>query len=247
MKLIGLDGSGGTIESFKLYFTSVARAIANCACDPNFESTLVDQFPTSTAADFAPLEAGIIDEDTYVEQGLMWADFHWAALEYILTVVQPDTDMLFLLWLARHGRVLASVHGARLAHRHRRRPEPVLRRPHERRRPGRAGSTSREGYIRAAYAEADQTLGLGRSLMGVDETTVFASSDHGFAPQWFAVNAGKVLCDAGLQCNGAGQPTVEVFSNCRAGLGTGAINMAKACWAGGTAQIYINLAGRDPG
>ena len=36
-------------------------------------------FPTSTAADFAPLEAGIIDEDTYVEQGLKWADFHWRA------------------------------------------------------------------------------------------------------------------------------------------------------------------------
>src|SRR5204862_715231 len=24
-------------------------------------------------------------------------------------------------------------------------------------------------------------------------------------------------------------------------------NLAKACWAGGTAQIYVNLAGRDPG
>src|SRR6185503_24897 len=56
----------------------------------------VDQFPTSTAADFAPLEAGIIDEDMYVEQGLKWADFHLPALQYILTVVQPDTDVLFL-------------------------------------------------------------------------------------------------------------------------------------------------------
>jgi hypothetical protein len=25
-----------------------------------------------------------------------------------------------------------------------------------------------------------------------------------------------------------------------------AIGKAKACWAGGTAQIYLNLAGRDP-
>ena len=31
-----------------------------------------------------------------------------------------------------------------------------------------------------------------------------------------------------------------MFSNCRAGTGTGAINLAKACWAGGTAQIYVN-------
>jgi hypothetical protein len=41
-------------------------------------------FPSSTAADFAPLEAGIIDEGTYVEQGLMWKDAHWAYLHYIM-------------------------------------------------------------------------------------------------------------------------------------------------------------------
>ena len=28
---------------------------------------------------------------------------------------------------------------------------------------------------------------------------MFASSDHGFAPQWYAVNVPKVLADAGLQ------------------------------------------------
>ena len=82
VKLINIAGSAGTVSSFKLYFTSISRAIASCACDPNFESTLVDMFPTSTAADFAPLEAGIIDEDTYVEQGLKWADFHWASARY---------------------------------------------------------------------------------------------------------------------------------------------------------------------
>src|SRR5262245_65524124 len=52
----------------------------------------------------------------------------------------------------------------------------------------------REGYIRSAYQEADATLALGRMLMGGNPTT-FASSDHGFAPQWYAVNAGKVLSD----------------------------------------------------
>ena len=48
-----------------------------------FEETLARDFPTSTAADFAPLEALIVDEDTYVEQGLMWADAHFAYLRYI--------------------------------------------------------------------------------------------------------------------------------------------------------------------
>ena len=49
--------------------------------------------------------------------------------------------------------------------------------------------------------EADATLALGRKLMGGTPTT-FAASDHGFGAQWLAVNAGKVLLDAGLQNSG---------------------------------------------
>src|SRR5262249_28086231 len=94
----------------------------------------------------------------------------------------------------------------------------------------------REGYIRSAYHEADETLALGRSLMGSNPLT-FVGSDHGFGPQWLAVNAAKVLLDAGLQ-------TTEATGNCRIG---GTLTKAKACFAGGTAQIYISLAGRDPG
>lgn len=229
VKLLSLAGN---LSAFKLYFTSVTRAIAACACDPNFESTLVDMFPTSTAADFAPLEAGIVDEDTYVEQGLKWADFHWPALQYILTTVQPDTDLLLLgnpvtdeFSHQFMGLVTpADMDGA---------PNPYFDDVTGDGIPdGRIAI--REGYIRAAYAEADQTLALGRSLMG-GNPTVFATSDHGFAPQWYAVNVSKVLADLGL---GA-----EQSSNCRAAAGA----KAKECHAGGTAQIYINLAGRDPG
>ena len=32
--------------------------------------------------------------------------------------------------------------------------------------------------------------------MGKKDTTVMASSDHGFAPQWLAINARKILFDA---------------------------------------------------
>ncbi len=101
---------------------------------------------------------------------------------------------------------------------------------------------AREGYIRSAYEEADDTLALGRELMG-SNATVFASSDHGFAPQWFAVNASKVLKDAGLQTTEQ-LNAVGLLQNCRKAF-SGA-TLAKACWAGGTAQIYLNLAGRDP-
>ncbi len=77
-----------TSPSSALYFTSVGRVNATYnalgpAGSAAFEETLARDFPTSTAADFAPLEAGIVDEDTYVEQGLMWKDAHWAYLHYI--------------------------------------------------------------------------------------------------------------------------------------------------------------------
>ncbi len=94
-----------------------------------------------------------------------------------------------------------------------------------------------DAFVKDAYAEADATLKLGRDLMGGSPTT-FATSDHGFGSQWLAVNAGKVLTNAGIQQNADG---TEVFSNCRAATGTtGKVDNAKACWAGGTAQIYVN-------
>jgi len=36
VKLTNLSGSSGSVGSFKLYFTSVTRAIASCACDPHW-------------------------------------------------------------------------------------------------------------------------------------------------------------------------------------------------------------------
>jgi predicted AlkP superfamily phosphohydrolase/phosphomutase len=79
-------------------------------------------------------------------------------------------------------------------------------------------------------------LALARRFMGAD-STLFAASDHGFAPHWYAVNAGQILEDAGLQA------TAQT-ANCRAG---GAPTRAKACYSGATVQIYISLIGRDPG
>ena len=73
--------------------------------------------------------------------------------------------------------------------------------------------------------------------MGKDPTT-FVASDHGFAPQFLAIDASKVLVDLGLLAK-------PQTSNCRLATGE-TIGKAKACWAGGTVQIYLNLAGRDP-
>ncbi len=230
------------LSQFRLYFTSVTRVNANYnALGPQgsaaFEETLAHDFPTSMAADFAPLEGGIVDEDTYVEQGLKWKDAHLAYLRYIFNTLGVRPDLLLLGTPTTdefQHQFMALVT-----------PRDIDndRNPYfddvegDGIRDGRIAI--REGYLRSAYHEADETLALGRELMGAPDTTVFASSDHGFGPQWEAVNAGKVLLDAGLQ-------TVEQNGNCRWFPSLPEGQKVKACFAGGTAQFYINLVGRHP-
>jgi predicted AlkP superfamily phosphohydrolase/phosphomutase len=228
------------LSKFRLYFTSIARVNATYnalgpAGSSAFEETLAASFPTSTAADFAPLEALIVDEDTYVQQGLFWKDAHWAYLEYILDdlgvaadllmVGTPITDEFSHQFMGLYSPT--DMDGN---------PNPYFDDVTDDNIPdGRVAI--REGYVRSAYEEADGTLDLARELMG-DDTTTFVSSDHGFAPQWYAVNVPKILADAGLQ----GTPTVIQNGNCRwfspPTPPTNAI--AKECHAGGTSQIYIN-------
>ncbi len=230
------------LSRFRLYFTSVARVNAtyNALGPPGsaaFEEYLAHNFPTSTAADFAPLEAGIVDEDTYVEQGLKWKDAQFAYLHYIFDTLGLEPNLLLL------GNPVTDEFGHQFTGLITRRDLDGDRNPYYDDVNGDGVRDNRisirEGYIRAAYAEADETLALGRELMGEADTTVFASSDHGMAPQWWAVNAGKVLLDAGLQ-------TVEQNGNCRWFPTLPAGQKVKACYAGGTAAFYINLVGRHP-
>ena len=98
VKLIDLSAD---LSKLRLYFTSVGRVNATYnalgpADSTAFEETLAHDFPTSTAADFAPLEALLVDEDTYVEQGLKWKDAHLAYLRYIFDALGIRPDLLFL-------------------------------------------------------------------------------------------------------------------------------------------------------
>ena len=247
MKAIDLNAD---LSKFRLYFTSVQRANATYnalgpAGSTDFEEKLNRDFPTSTAADFAPMEAGIVDEDTYVEQGLMWKDAHWAYLQYILGPapsglgIKPD---LLLVGSPTTDEFQHQFTGLVTPTDIDGNPNPFYDDLTNDDVPdGRVAI--REGYIRSAYQEADRTLDLARDLVNV-ETNTFVSSDHGFAPQWYAVNVSKVLVDLGLQER-------EQSGNCRKaandpGTTTPGDTLAKECHAGGTSQIYINLAGRDP-
>ncbi len=209
------------LSKFRLTFTSVSRVNANT---PALEEELASRFPTAQAADFAPLEAGIVDEETYVEQGLLWESAHWPILKHLITTHKPD---LLLLGIPltdefQHQFLALVTDGSPVFDDADRDGKPDGR-VHE-----------REGFLRRAYQSADRTLGLAMKLMPQD-TAVFVSSDHGFAATWKAVNASVVLQQAGLVDRP--QP-----GNCRP---ASAMERTKACWTGGSVQIYVNLVGRD--
>ena len=172
---------------------------ASRASRGSFEEYLARTFPTSTAADFAILEAGVTSEDTYVEQGLYWATGHVPMLEYVATEYKPD---LLLVGMPTTDEFQHQFLGPR-------EPEAAGRRARTRPTttssstgPRTTASPQREAYIRTAYQEADEVLTLARSLVGKNPTT-FVSSDHGFAPQFLAIDASKPLVDLGLQLGAA--------------------------------------------
>jgi 2',3'-cyclic-nucleotide 2'-phosphodiesterase (5'-nucleotidase family)/predicted AlkP superfamily phosphohydrolase/phosphomutase len=258
IKLISLASDA---TQFKLYDTSLARAIAKCgtpcaglpaggAGEDRLEKYIADNLPPWAAADFAPEEAGVVDEDTYIEQGRdLERTYSLAVINFILGTLQPDTDLAMVGYpftdeVSHQFMALVSPTDADGA------PNPcfdVNPKFDDVQCTGRGTANRvaiREGYIRSAYADADEKLGITRDLMGGNPTT-FAASDHGFAPQWYAVNANKVLFDQTITSAPPAPATPQTFSlhasnasasNCSATT----TDIAKACWAGGTIQIYVN-------
>jgi 2',3'-cyclic-nucleotide 2'-phosphodiesterase (5'-nucleotidase family) len=237
--LVKVEKLSPDLTSVRLFHTSVARAIASWPSWPgepgftgDFAEFIAQRFPSSTAGDFAVLEAGIVSEETYVEQGAAWETFATPLFKYIMKLYKPDlalvgypvTDEVQHQFLGLTVPVLPN--GA---------PNPAYDDVQVNGTPdGRVAQ--REKFIRDAYAGADRFLALGEKLM--KNPNIFVASDHGFAPQFAAIDASKVLVDLGL----LSRPQT---SNCLPATGE-TIGKAKACWAGGTVQIYLNLAGRDP-
>jgi 2',3'-cyclic-nucleotide 2'-phosphodiesterase (5'-nucleotidase family) len=264
VKLRGADGLVGTragqtagfyaklitlapdLSGFKLYFTSVERVVATCATaacnalpaggvgEDKLERYIANNLPTYVAADFAPLEARIIDEDTYVQQGRdLEAAYGDAVLDYVLGTLQPDTQVAFVGYPVTDefshqfmGLVTPTdMDGAANPYYDDLNGDGVKDNR----------IAIREQYIRSAYSEADAKLARARAHLGGNPTT-FASSDHGFAPQWYAVNARKVLFDASVNGTSLHASGGATASNCRAT----ATDLTKACWAGGAIQVYVN-------
>jgi len=239
--LVKVERLDSDLSHVRLFHTSVTRAIASWPTwegEPgftgSFEDYVADKFPSSQAGDFAVLESGIVSEDTYVQQQQYWEVAYHPLIKYILQTYKPDlamvgypgTDEIQHQFLGLVTKKLPN--GA---------DNPAYDDVEVNGTPdGRV--TQREAYVREAYEGSDATMRLAQKYMGTKKLDTFVSSDHGFAPQFAAIDASKPLVNLGLL-------STPQTSNCRTAVAE-TIASAKACWAGGTAQIYLNVAGRDP-
>jgi 2',3'-cyclic-nucleotide 2'-phosphodiesterase (5'-nucleotidase family) len=238
--LIKVEVLSADLSHVRLFHSSVARAVATWPTWPgeagftdDFAEYVAKTFPSSTAADFAVLEAGVVTEETYVEQGLYWSTGMTPILEYVMNTYHPDLLMTGIPTTDEFQHQFLGLVSPTLPNGD---PNPAYDDLNlDGDTDGRVGA--REAFIKAAYMEADEFLTRARQLAGGNPVT-FVSSDHGFAPQFLAIDASKVLVDLGL----LSKPQT---SNCRTPVGE-TIGKAKACWAGGALQVYLNVAGRDP-
>jgi 2',3'-cyclic-nucleotide 2'-phosphodiesterase (5'-nucleotidase family) len=246
--LVKVERLDPDLSHVRLFHTSVTRANATWPSwpgEPGFTGTFEDfvneRFPSSQAGDFAVLEAGVVSEETYIQQQQYWEASYHPLIKYVLDKYKPDvalvgypgTDEIQHQFLGLVTRKLPN--GA---------PNPAYDDVEVNGTPDHRVQQRKE-FVREAYEGSDATMRLAQKHMRDSRLTTFVSSDHGFAPQFAAIDASKVLVDLGL----LEKPQT---SNCRpqapktdANPTGESIGKAKACWAGGAVQIYLNLAGRD--
>jgi 2',3'-cyclic-nucleotide 2'-phosphodiesterase (5'-nucleotidase family) len=236
------------LSQFRLYYTPISRLAATwnacgerpeCAAPGGFEEALNQAIGAPVSLDPAPLAAGLIDPATFVDQGTTGSWQPVDALRFIVNDlgVHPDLLLLgtsspatvsqeFLGFLAGEGEAATPVADGSAA----------------------VAPDDARAFLREGYAMADRLLAAGRELFGPEATTLVAAPGV-LVPSWSAVDAGRVLRDAGLAENA--QPDNCVPGAISAPPGTPdpeALPVGpavKACWSGGTAAISINLNGRE--
>jgi hypothetical protein len=220
LKLVTLEPD---LSRVKFFVTSVSRVTAQPAA---LEDYLAENFPTRAGVAGALAWERLVDEATYAEGAALTIPFNTQALPWLLREYAPETNLALVGYLntdiIQHATLALLTPGA-----------PVY---DDADRNGVADGRleERTAYLQDTYIGADRTLAAAWAAMPPD-TVVVAASDHGFASTWKAVYAPRVLADAGLQ-------PVPQTSNCVASETV----LAKACWVGGTAMLYMNVAGREP-
>ena len=242
LKLIDLSEDAST---FRIYASSIARYNAtfngcdyapDCAEASGFAEDIATNFPSATGSDFFPLQDGLIDEETYVEQGLMAIVATELHLDYIINDLGIEPDLLMVgapvtdefshqfLALITEAGPGGTTNPRYDDVENDGQPDGMVER--------------RSDYIEQSYADTDALLAHAMDLLD-QEANVIVSSDHGFAPQWFSVNGPFVMQQAGVT-------PAEATSNCRIPEDADPATVrAKICVTGGSAHIYINLIDRE--
>ena len=224
----------------RLFHTSVTRANATWPIWPGepgftgtFEDFVAERSSSSQAGDFAVLEAGIVSEETYVEQGLYWETGHRPLIRYVLDRYKPDvalvgypvTDEFQHQFLGLITRRLPN--GAR---------NPAYDDVQVNGTPdGRVDE--RKAFIRRAYKGADATMRLAQDRMNDRDHDLrvvrprLRAAVPGDRRQPGARRPRPAVAAADLQL-----PRGDRRDD-RQGEGVP---------AGGAVQIYLNLAGREP-
>ena len=217
LKVETLDRDLGRV---RLFHTSVTRGNATWPTWPgergfagDFEEFVAVAFPTRTAGDFAVLEAGIVSEETYVEQSLYWKTGHHPLIRYILRTYKPDLALVGYPVTDEFQHQFLGLITPRLPNGD---PNPAYDDVQVNGTPdGRVAE--REQFIRRGYQGAGNTLKLARSLMGGGDITTFVTSDHGFGPQFLAIGARAGWRRSQLRAGARARPATILRTGPRSG------------------------------
>ena len=225
--------------------------------EDRLEKYIADNLLPWAAGDFAPEEAGVIDEDTYVEQGRdLERAYSLQVINFILGTLQPDTDLAMVGYpftdeVSHQFMGLVSPTDADGN------PNPcydVNPKFDDVQCTGRgtAGRVAdREEYIRSAYADADEKLGVAREPDGWQPDDLRrvrpwlrAGLLRGQRQRRAEPGDGDVARRRRPRRRRLAQREQRHRPELQQPHRSPTIDdIAKACWAGGTIQIYINPPG----
>jgi predicted AlkP superfamily pyrophosphatase or phosphodiesterase len=210
------------LSAFNIYLGDIAHNVGFPQAFVDDVDNLLGFWPAEP--DFFQLEAGRIDEATYMEQLERLADYLKDAMLLAMENHDPDLLMGYQVQTDEAGHQFLLV-------------DPRQQTFED--------SAKRERYaehIEKAYQIADRNLKDIIEAADLKKTNIIAVSDHGMAPMHTFVYPNRILRTIELD----EIPLVSVIVT-----GTGAVNvnpatsLTNAVTSGGAANVYINLKGRE--
>lgn len=215
VKLLAFDPD---LSAFNIYLGDIAHNVGFPQAFVDDIDNLLGFWPAEP--DFFQLEAGRIDEATYMDQLERLADYLKDAMLLAMENHNPDLLMGYQVQTDEAGHQFLLVD------------------PRQQTFEDSAKRERYAGHILRAYQIADRNLKDIIEAADLKKTNIIAVSDHGMAPMHTFVYPNRILRAAELD----GFPLVSVTST---GAVDPATSLTNAVTSGGAANIYINLQGRE--